>query len=149
MSFYTCISFAAWMPGPVVFGSIIDNTCLLWKYTCGERLSCQLYDIVYFRIAYHVFGIACKGIGLIMIVGLYIYFRITNKQQWREEQPPARELQLNGEELVKIKVSCHLFYPFFLLSVLPSVWSVRLGLFSFSCLSFLLSFSLCLGGNSI
>ena len=109
MSFYTCISFAAWMPGPVVFGSIIDNTCLLWKYTCGERLSCQLYDIVYFRIAYHVFGIACKGIGLIMIVGLYIYFRITNKQQWREEPPPARELQLNGEELVKIKVSCHLF----------------------------------------
>ena len=84
------------MPGPVIFGRIIDGSCLLWKYTCGERLSCQLYDIVYFRVAIHVYGLVCKGIGLLLVVGLYIYVRVTNKKEWHQSEMAATEIPVNG-----------------------------------------------------
>ena len=87
-----------WMPGPVIFGRIIDGTCKLWKYICGERQSCQLYDIVYFRNALHTYGIVARGLGFLVIVGLYIAFRITKKEQWREEKPQSEKLKVNGEK---------------------------------------------------
>eukprot|EP00057_Strongylocentrotus_purpuratus_P028748 XP_011683222.1 PREDICTED: solute carrier organic anion transporter family member 4A1-like [Strongylocentrotus purpuratus] len=32
------------IPGPIIFGAIIDSTCLQWQETCGERGACWLYD---------------------------------------------------------------------------------------------------------
>ena len=41
----------AYIPAPIMFGSVIDSTCLLWKTSCdgakGGR--CLLYDIEQFR----------------------------------------------------------------------------------------------------
>ncbi|XP_056589569.1 solute carrier organic anion transporter family member 4A1 [Triplophysa dalaica] len=31
------------IPGPIAFGSVIDNSCLLWEEKCGEYGSCYLY----------------------------------------------------------------------------------------------------------
>ena len=33
--------------------SFVDNACLIWDYTCGERGNCWLYDTDYFRVAMH------------------------------------------------------------------------------------------------
>ena len=85
------------MPGPVIFGYVIDGTCTLWKYLCGERQSCQLYDIVFFRNALHAYGVIARSAGMLVIVGLYIAFRITNKTQWRDDEPTAKPLELNGD----------------------------------------------------
>ena len=38
------VTFAGFVPGPMVYGSLIDTTCLLWRQTCGERGDCLLYD---------------------------------------------------------------------------------------------------------
>ena len=86
------------MPGPVIFGRIIDGSCLLWAYTCGERLSCQLYDIVYFRVALHVYQLVCKGTGLLLLVGLYTYFRITNKKEWQRSEMVVKDLHVTGDD---------------------------------------------------
>ncbi|XP_011661417.1 solute carrier organic anion transporter family member 4A1-like isoform X4 [Strongylocentrotus purpuratus] len=32
------------IPGPILFGAIIDSTCLRWQETCGERGACWLYN---------------------------------------------------------------------------------------------------------
>lgn len=32
------------IPGPILFGVIIDSTCLQWQETCGERGACWLYN---------------------------------------------------------------------------------------------------------
>lgn len=40
----TLVSLLALIPGPIIFGRIIDSTCLSWSYKCGERGNCQLYD---------------------------------------------------------------------------------------------------------
>lgn len=32
------------VPGPIMFGSIVDSTCLVWQEKCGEQKSCWIYD---------------------------------------------------------------------------------------------------------
>ncbi|NXO70039.1 SO2B1 protein, partial [Phainopepla nitens] len=39
----------AWMPGPVLYGSAIDTTCLLWERRCERRAACRYYDNTLFR----------------------------------------------------------------------------------------------------
>ncbi|KAG8226147.1 hypothetical protein J437_LFUL005808 [Ladona fulva] len=39
-----------YIPAPILFGNLIDSTCILWKSTCGEKGGrCLLYDIEQFR----------------------------------------------------------------------------------------------------
>ncbi|KAK3609328.1 hypothetical protein CHS0354_024870 [Potamilus streckersoni] len=38
-----------WLPGPVIFGKLVDTTCLLWKSSCGNIGSCAMYDTDLFR----------------------------------------------------------------------------------------------------
>ncbi|NXS36840.1 SO2B1 protein, partial [Pomatostomus ruficeps] len=39
----------AWMPGPVLYGSAIDTTCILWERRCARRAACRYYDNTLFR----------------------------------------------------------------------------------------------------
>lgn len=41
-----CLSacFPAWLPAPVLYGSAIDTTCLLWQTKCKRKAACQYYD---------------------------------------------------------------------------------------------------------
>ena len=41
MAINTLFSF---LPAPIVFGAIIDRTCVLWGRTCAKRGNCWLYD---------------------------------------------------------------------------------------------------------
>lgn len=39
-----------YIPAPILFGNLIDSTCLLWKSSCGEKGGrCLIYDIEKFR----------------------------------------------------------------------------------------------------
>ncbi|KAK3850220.1 hypothetical protein Pcinc_043064 [Petrolisthes cinctipes] len=35
------------IPGPILFGSLFDNTCTLWQNTCGRGGACRSYDNFY------------------------------------------------------------------------------------------------------
>ncbi|KAG4075324.1 hypothetical protein HA402_003115 [Bradysia odoriphaga] len=47
------ISLFALIPGPIIYGRIIDNTCMIWNYKCGRRGDCQLYNPIQFRQHLH------------------------------------------------------------------------------------------------
>ncbi len=38
------------LPNPVIFGNLIDSSCLVWEESCGETGICWLYDTVSFRL---------------------------------------------------------------------------------------------------
>ena len=40
-----------YIPSPILFGNVIDSTCLLWKSTCTGQAGgrCLMYDIEAFR----------------------------------------------------------------------------------------------------
>lgn len=42
-----------YIPSPIVFGYVIDSTCLYWKANCGRQGgSCLIYNIEHFRLRY-------------------------------------------------------------------------------------------------
>ncbi|XP_043213019.1 solute carrier organic anion transporter family member 5A1-like isoform X2 [Amphibalanus amphitrite] len=65
----------AYIPSPILFGNVIDSTCVLWKSQCGERAGrCLIYDIEVFRFKY--VGI-CAGLKVLsLIIFLLDWFMI-------------------------------------------------------------------------
>lgn len=53
------ISLFALIPGPIIYGRIIDSTCLVWTEECGKRGNCQLYDQKLFRYYINITAL-CK-----------------------------------------------------------------------------------------
>ncbi|XP_062868011.1 solute carrier organic anion transporter family member 2B1 isoform X2 [Trichomycterus rosablanca] len=39
----------AFLPAPVLYGTAIDSTCILWGSKCGKKTSCSYYDLDFFR----------------------------------------------------------------------------------------------------
>lgn len=59
------VSLFALIPGPVMFGRIIDSTCLVWTEQCsGRRGNCQLYDQRLFRYYINLTAFFFTGIGV-------------------------------------------------------------------------------------
>jgi len=52
------ISLLALIPGPIIFGRLIDSTCLVWTKTCNGNGNCQLYDQTRFR--YSLNFLSCR-----------------------------------------------------------------------------------------
>jgi organic anion transporter 3A len=42
-----------YIPSPIIFGNVIDSTCIVWKAHCGQQGGfCLLYNIEQFRLRY-------------------------------------------------------------------------------------------------
>lgn len=35
------------IPAPMIFGTLIDNTCILWQESCDDAGACLVYDNLY------------------------------------------------------------------------------------------------------
>uniref|UniRef100_A0A8D0L2T1 Solute carrier organic anion transporter family member n=1 Tax=Sphenodon punctatus TaxID=8508 RepID=A0A8D0L2T1_SPHPU len=100
----------AWMPGPVLYGSVIDTTCLLWEKKCDVKASCRYYNNTLLRQRY-------LGLQLLFEVGCFlcfvtVYFILRqkeNKSKTRtepKESPEKEGLALKqAEKSEKISVS--------------------------------------------
>jgi len=69
-----------YIPSPILFGHVIDTTCLLWTQTCeGSSGRCLVYDIEMFRFKY--VGI-CAGIKVLsLIISSFDWWLISNKER--------------------------------------------------------------------
>lgn len=38
------VSFFGTLPSPLLWGAVIDSTCLIWDQVCGQRGACAIYD---------------------------------------------------------------------------------------------------------
>ena len=67
------LSLFAFLPGPIVIGSLIDSACLIWGDKCGDRTSCLVYDTDAMR--YYMSGYACVAMVLAWLcdVGVWYY----------------------------------------------------------------------------
>lgn len=66
------ISLLASIPGPIIFGRIIDSTCISWNYKCGGLGDCQLYDPKAFRQYLHLTAAAFTTVGVIFDVFVWL-----------------------------------------------------------------------------
>ena len=83
-----------YIPSPILFGHVIDTTCLLWTQTCeGSSGRCLMYDIEIFRYKY--VGI-CAGIKLLSLF-------ISSFDWWLIRCKEIEDLE-NGEKAEKIEM---------------------------------------------
>lgn len=67
------ISLLAMLPSPIFYGSIIDNTCLLWQEECGETTNCLLYDSDRLRKALMLTTAGIMMIGVLFDIAVVYY----------------------------------------------------------------------------
>ncbi|XP_007259649.2 solute carrier organic anion transporter family member 2B1 [Astyanax mexicanus] len=95
----------AFLPAPVLYGSAIDSTCILWGEKCDKNTSCLYYDLDLFRTrflglqTFFIFG------GLMFFVLSYVVLRRSSSAQPEQteqincsEKPEKEQLsQSNGQ----------------------------------------------------
>lgn len=89
---YMLFRVLAFMPGPVLYGSVIDTTCLLWGKKCGKATSCHYYNLNGFRQRF-------LGLQVVFVCGGLLCFLLTMvvlRRRAGREEPENR----GGYELV-------------------------------------------------
>jgi len=74
------------IPGPIVYGALLDSTCILWSSKCGEKGYCLEYD--HTGMAKVVLGVSltCKTITMICFGLSWLFCRRTDgKEKTRKE----------------------------------------------------------------
>jgi len=73
-----------YIPSPIIFGNVIDSTCLLWKQTCegAQGGRCLIYDIEMFRYKY--VGI-CAGIKVLASLIFFLDWWLIRRRERQEE----------------------------------------------------------------
>ncbi|EDW28766.1 GL18770 [Drosophila persimilis] len=69
------ISMFALIPGPIIFGRLIDSTCLVWTKTCNGNGNCQLYDQTRFRYSINFLSCLLTFIGMLFDYLVWYYGR--------------------------------------------------------------------------
>lgn len=86
-----------YIPAPIVFGNLIDSTCLLWKSTCGEKGGrCLIYDIEQFRFKY--VGL-CASIKLVALAIFIIDWWLVRRRKHMENGKPISAQEVVGSIL--------------------------------------------------
>lgn len=80
------ISLFALIPGPIIYGRIIDSTCLVWTEECGKRGNCQLYDQRLFRYYINLTALGLTAIGVFFDVLVWWYGRTLDLYGEREAE---------------------------------------------------------------
>ncbi|XP_068228926.1 solute carrier organic anion transporter family member 4A1 [Palaemon carinicauda] len=60
------------IPGPILFGALIDNTCTLWQSSCGKQGSCRSYDNFY--MSRYMMGISIIAKSLSTILFFFAWY---------------------------------------------------------------------------
>ncbi|XP_072230852.1 solute carrier organic anion transporter family member 2B1 [Leuresthes tenuis] len=91
---YMLFRVLAFMPGPVLYGSVIDTTCILWGKKCGKQTSCLYYNLDHFRKRF-------LGLQVVFVCGSLLCFLLTaivlRRMGRRQEPQPETK---GGYELV-------------------------------------------------
>ncbi|PIK58763.1 putative solute carrier organic anion transporter family member 1A4 [Apostichopus japonicus] len=75
----------AYIPGPVVWGALIDMSCILFQESCGETGNCLVYNTDQFRNVFYGSLLGLKSLDLILIssaLAVIIYQLKQEKAQW-------------------------------------------------------------------
>ncbi|XP_029161942.1 solute carrier organic anion transporter family member 4C1 [Nylanderia fulva] len=59
------VSLFALIPGPIIYGVIIDSTCLIWEETCGTRGNCWFHHRENFRYLVNISSAGFSMVGVL------------------------------------------------------------------------------------
>jgi len=65
------MALVAFMPDPILYGTILDATCIVWGGKCGSNGNCWLYDGKRLKYYLNFTGASFLAIGTILDVGVW------------------------------------------------------------------------------
>ncbi|XP_025194151.1 solute carrier organic anion transporter family member 5A1-like isoform X2 [Melanaphis sacchari] len=65
----------AFMPGPILYGTIVDSTCMVWGGDCGTNGNCWLYDGIRLKYYLNLTGASFLMIGTILDIGVWYHVK--------------------------------------------------------------------------
>lgn len=80
------ISLFALIPGPIIYGWVIDSTCLVWNFKCEKRGNCQLHDQRQFRVYINCLAMILTSIGVVFDVLVWHYGKNLDLYGEREQR---------------------------------------------------------------
>lgn len=63
------------VPGPILFGAIIDNTCILWREKCGEHASCWIYNNDQLSRNFFIFVVCFKVASITFFILAHQFYK--------------------------------------------------------------------------
>ncbi|KAF8796526.1 Solute carrier organic anion transporter like protein [Argiope bruennichi] len=69
--FEALICIFGFVPYLIIFGSLVDSTCLVWEKSCGETGNCWFYDTDKFNSLLHALSAIFSGLAAISLVATY------------------------------------------------------------------------------
>lgn len=95
---YMLFRVLAFMPGPVLYGSVIDTTCILWGKKCNKQTSCLYYNLDRFRHRFLGLQVVfvCGGL-LCFLLTVVVLRRRARHQEPQQESKGVYEL-VNGQK---------------------------------------------------
>ncbi|XP_051955483.1 solute carrier organic anion transporter family member 2B1-like isoform X2 [Xyrauchen texanus] len=89
----------AFLPAPVLYGSAIDSTCILWGKKCGEKTSCSYYNLDLFRHRFLGLQIFFIFGGFICFLLSFLMLRRKNSTQLQNEQMKSQTESESSPEM--------------------------------------------------
>ncbi|CAN8018133.1 hypothetical protein HPB47_021757 [Ixodes persulcatus] len=79
----------AFIPYPLIYGAVIDASCLVWEDRCGDRGACWIYDLQKLRYLIHGVTTVLLVISAVFQCGVVYYSKIIkNFYDEGETDPP-------------------------------------------------------------
>ncbi|GAB6028157.1 hypothetical protein CHUAL_002367 [Chamberlinius hualienensis] len=94
-------SLFGFIPGPIIYGAVVDSTCLLWdEKGCGKKGNCWLYNLDDLRYWFHGITMSCFAIAIILDL---LIMRVVPEMNLYGDDPPSRVLSFSEAFLCKKK----------------------------------------------
>lgn len=87
----------ALIPGPILFGRMIDSTCLVWSNKSSKRGNCQLYDPIKFRQRLHLYLAMFILFGTIFDILVCYYGR--SLELYGDDNSKSKRIVMQNENL--------------------------------------------------
>lgn len=72
------LNLLAFIPYPLIYGAILDHSCLVWEEKCGRQGNCWVYDADKLRYSLHLTTVAFLAVAGLCYIGIaFISGRIT------------------------------------------------------------------------
>ncbi|XP_036443587.1 solute carrier organic anion transporter family member 2B1 [Colossoma macropomum] len=91
----------AFLPAPVLYGSAIDSTCILWGEKCKKRTSCHYYNLDLFRQRFLGLQIFFVVGGLVFFILSYVVLKRADSAQ--QQQAEQMNIMEKGEDKKETK----------------------------------------------
>ncbi|XP_049279584.1 solute carrier organic anion transporter family member 4A1 [Anopheles funestus] len=89
------------IPAPMIFGRLIDETCILWQESsCDDHGACLVYDNAFMSKYMLLLALIGKACSILFFFGAWFYYIppkvITNGDSHQQQDAPNQKLTSNG-----------------------------------------------------